>query len=108
MGRRPADKTITDCDAPSILNRRAPAPNMMHQSVTATPDVCPRILRGAATWASNAEVPTVPHPHAAPCLLEALQKNNLDALMAALTDHPDSATLPFMEHNMEPPVCAAV
>jgi hypothetical protein len=101
----PADTTITDCNAPGIVHEAAQGSTMTHLSV-ATPDACLRTLWGAAT--SGAEVPSVPHPHSAPCLLKALQQQNLDALTTALTEDPDSATIPFIEHNMEPPVCAAV
>jgi hypothetical protein len=103
----PANGTVTDYDAPSISHGGALESKTMNPpSVAAMPD-CPCTPRGA-TPETDAELPTVPHPHTAPCLLKALQQKDLSALIAALLEDPDSATMPFMEHNVEPPVCAAV
>jgi hypothetical protein len=103
----PADSAITHCEAATIFDAGAQGSQMMHPSLAPLPDTCPCTPHSTAS-ATNALVPTVPHRLEAPCLLKALQQNDLDALMAALTEDPDSATMPFMEHNMEPPVCAAV
>jgi hypothetical protein len=104
----PDERTIANCDNPSIPDGLASHSQIMHASLAPMLDVCPRTPRGTTASVTDTEVPTVPHPHTAPCLLEALQKKDVDALMAALTEDPGSAMMPFMEHNMEPPLCAAV
>lgn len=43
-----------------------------------------------------------------PRLLHALKQQSLDLVMEALLDDPEAASTPFMDHNVEPPLCAAV
>lgn len=99
-----ADEAMGDWEAPSSFRGGAPGPSASTWAL----DTCLHTPCGAGSGVSDTKVPTVPHLHAVPRLLRALQQKNIDALMAALTEDPDSATIPFVERDMEPPVCAAV
>lgn len=47
-------------------------------------------------------------PNPMPALVAALRKNNLDEVSQALEADPESARLPFWDHNVEPPLCTAI
>lgn len=53
-------------------------------------------------------LPGAPRESARPPLLDALMKHDLEKVHEALIDDPDSAGFPFWDHNVEPPLCAAV
>jgi len=52
--------------------------------------------------------PPAPRMKANPPLLAALEQDSIQGVLAALHDDPDAAKYPFWDHDVEPPLCAAV
>lgn len=52
--------------------------------------------------------PPAPRRAKPPPLLRALEKNDLAEVRSCLRADPDAATYPFWDHDVEPPLCAAV
>lgn len=58
---------------------------------------------------SDSPPPLIPHSKfPEPDLLQALKKNSVEEVRAALEQNPEAAILPFWDHKCEPPLCCAV
>lgn len=53
-------------------------------------------------------MPTVPGSKPPPPLLRALRLRSVQAVAAVLEGDPEAAWMPFLEHGVEPPLCAAI
>mmetsp|Transcript_49134 Transcript_49134/g.117033 ORF Transcript_49134/g.117033 Transcript_49134/m.117033 type:complete len:245 (+) Transcript_49134:99-833(+) len=73
----------------------------------------PRTPRSPPHTPVNARVarsltpPPAPRPQKVHKLLRALHMNSLEEVQKALANDPEAASLPFLEHEWEPPLCVA-
>lgn len=58
--------------------------------------------------ANDLACPLAPSEMSYPTLMRALQKNDVDMVSKTLEADPESARLPFWDHNVEPPLCTAI
>jgi len=106
---------------PSVSKHSEPEfPDVFKHSEPEFPDVFTAIEPSAAELASPPSTPrqerTAPRTcppapdmfHPMPTLMDALKRNDLDLVSEALESEPESARLPFWDHNAEPPLCAAM
>lgn len=67
-----------------------------------TPPVTPRL------FSCDGHIqPSAPRRKPAPPLLQALQVNSEPMVREVIANDADAASLPFWDHNMEPPICCA-
>lgn len=76
------------------------------QTEMSTPPTTPR-KPGRSGVGSLPPLPSTPARKSAPPLLQALQANSVDMVSDVIAGDADAASLPFWDHNVEPPLCCA-
>lgn len=114
-GFRPSDSELSAFEPslfePSISEAKPSAcehesqPSLAH---LATPEMISPPLTPRLEPRAQGTCPLAPAEMSYPTLMRALQKNNLEMVMMALEADPESAHLPFWDHNVEPPLCTAI
>lgn len=96
-------KLFFECESPALM----PDNEVSDSDVAlATPPSTPRT--SAEDSAVCRTPPVAPRRSKRPPLLTALMNRNFDAVEQALQEEPESAGTPFWNHDVEPPLCAAV
>lgn len=122
----PAEPTISPlkarrCGRASLHQRRRGivSSTLTLDSVAQESTSSPETPRGAPETPRTPKAKAAPRSHSPPCLvpksrislpplLKALTANSIGDVRAALKQNPTAAQEPFWDHDLEPPLCAAV